>query len=82
MSSDRKKPGVAFWATVVVVVVLVAYPLSFGPILAYYRSGLAGGRIRPVMAAHQPLLVVRRQGPEPIRGLLESYAQLCARLWQ
>ena len=29
--TDRKKPGVAFWATVVVVVVLVAYPLSFGP---------------------------------------------------
>ena len=30
MTSSRKKPGVAFWATVVVVV-LVAYPLSFGP---------------------------------------------------
>jgi hypothetical protein len=29
--TDRKKPGVAFWATVVVVVVLMAYPLSFGP---------------------------------------------------
>jgi hypothetical protein len=29
MTSDRKKPGVAFWATVVVA--LVAYPLSFGP---------------------------------------------------
>jgi hypothetical protein len=28
---DREKPGVAFWATVVVVVVVVAYPLSFGP---------------------------------------------------
>jgi hypothetical protein len=28
--TDRKKPGVAFWATVVVVAVL-AYPLSFGP---------------------------------------------------
>ena len=26
-----KKPSVAFWATVVLVVVLVAYPLSFGP---------------------------------------------------
>jgi hypothetical protein len=26
-----KKPGVAFWATVVVVVVLIGYPLSFGP---------------------------------------------------
>ena len=27
----RKKPGVALWATVALVVVLVAYPLSFGP---------------------------------------------------
>ncbi len=31
MTPSRKKPGVAFWATVVVVVGLVAYPLSFGP---------------------------------------------------
>jgi hypothetical protein len=31
MSEDRKKPGVAFWATVVLVMLLVAYPLSFGP---------------------------------------------------
>jgi hypothetical protein len=30
-SSSPKKPGVAFWATVVVVAVLVGYPLSFGP---------------------------------------------------
>jgi hypothetical protein len=29
--SNRKKPGVAFWGTVVVVVALVAYPLSVGP---------------------------------------------------
>src|SRR5262245_4621476 len=29
--TSRKKPGVAFWATVVVVVVLLAYPLSMGP---------------------------------------------------
>ena len=31
MTPSRKKPGVAFWPTVVVVVALVAYPLSFGP---------------------------------------------------
>ena len=31
MSEPKKKPSVAFWATVVVVVVLVAYSLSFGP---------------------------------------------------
>ena len=29
--TDRKKPGVAFSATVVVVLALVVYPLSFGP---------------------------------------------------
>ena len=29
--TDRQKAGVAFWATVAVVVVTVAYPLSFGP---------------------------------------------------
>jgi hypothetical protein len=31
MTESKKKPGVAFWATVVVVVVLVGYPLGFGP---------------------------------------------------
>ena len=29
--TDRKKPGVAFWATAGLVVVLVGYPLSLGP---------------------------------------------------
>ncbi len=31
--TDRKKPGVTFWATVAVVVALVAYPLSIGPVM-------------------------------------------------
>ena len=31
MSEDRNKPGVAFWATVVVVVVPILYVVSFGP---------------------------------------------------
>ena len=31
MSELRKKPGVAFWATVVVVCLPIAYVLSFGP---------------------------------------------------
>ena len=29
--TSRKKPGVAFWATVALVAVLMGYPLSFGP---------------------------------------------------
>jgi hypothetical protein len=29
--TDRKKPGEAFWATVILIGVLLGYPLSFGP---------------------------------------------------
>jgi hypothetical protein len=38
MTSPRKKPAVVFWATVVVVALLVVYPLSAGPAcrLAYH----------------------------------------------
>jgi hypothetical protein len=32
MTTHRKKPGVAFWASVVLVAVL-AYPLSYGPVM-------------------------------------------------
>jgi hypothetical protein len=31
MSEERKKPGIAFRTAVVVVMLVVAYPLSFGP---------------------------------------------------
>ncbi len=43
--TPRKKPGVAFWATVGLVVVLVAYPLSFGPAnyVAYQLNGRENG---------------------------------------
>lgn len=34
MSEPRKRPGWVFWTTVVLFVVLVAYPLSFGPVFA------------------------------------------------
>ena len=51
--TDRKKPGWAFWATVVVVVALVAYPLSFGP--ACWISSRTGRGARVVSAAYQPI---------------------------
>ena len=33
MTTDRKKPGVPFWATVWLAVVLLGYPLSLLPIV-------------------------------------------------
>jgi len=50
--TDRKKPGVAFWATVVVVVVL-AYPLSFGPACWITSRTNVGAEAVPVL--FQPL---------------------------
>jgi hypothetical protein len=74
MTSDRNKPGVAFWATVVVIVVLVAYPLSFGP-WCWVTSRLNfGGQAIPRVYA--PLMGILRNGPRPMIGWLNWYVSL------
>jgi hypothetical protein len=52
MSDDRKKPGLAFWATVVLVAVLM-YPISFGPACWVSLRNNAGGRL--VGAVYYPI---------------------------
>jgi len=51
--TSRKKPGVTFWATVAVVVLLVAYPLSFGP--ACWISSRTGGE-KTVSTVYRPVM--------------------------
>ncbi len=53
MTSDRKKPGMSFWATVAVVVVLLAYPLSFGPACWITSRTNVGATAIPVL--YRPL---------------------------
>jgi hypothetical protein len=63
----RKKPGVAFWATVVVVVVLVGYPLSLFPIAWLDVRGLLPDGTLPgefTMAYCAPVRWARDNGPE------------------
>jgi len=80
--TDRQKPGVAFWTTVMVVTVLASlYLLGFGPVLAYYRSGLASTRVMPLMRVYTPVLWLRRNGPEPLASALEEYVSVCGYLW-
>ncbi len=52
--TDRRKPGVAFWATVVLVATLVVYPLSFGP--ASWISSRVTILVPAVEIAYLPIL--------------------------
>ena len=72
----NKKPGVAFWATVVVVVV-VLYAASFGP-----AQWLALNSESPewIVAAwrsvYSPVLFLRNRGPLPIQNAIRCYADV------
>src|SRR5579872_7282264 len=54
MITSRKKPGVAFWATLIVVVGLALYPLSIGPAIwltarGYFRESTVQSFYMPVL---------------------------------
>jgi hypothetical protein len=76
--TSRKKPGVAFWATVVLVVVLVGYPLSFGPwCWAISRSGELHGPASESFF-YQPILWMWWKSPQAIDKFISRYANLGA----
>jgi hypothetical protein len=72
--TDRKKPGMAFWASVALVVVL-AYPLSFGPACWLYSYGNLPGRT--VARVYRPILLLsQNRSPAPVRDFLFWYGDL------
>jgi hypothetical protein len=73
--TDRKKPGLAFWATLVVVGVL-AYPLSFGP--ACWITSHSGYGSEFVSTVYQPLLRASFDAPAPIATTVWWCANLFA----
>lgn len=76
MISSRKKPGMAFWATVVVVVVPM-YPVSFGPVRwLVARDKLPRRATTPVNLFFRPLNWFHENAPEPVARSLEWYARL------
>ena len=75
MTSDRKKPGVAFWATVVVVVMLVGYPVSFGPACwMTKRDPMTFNRKAPLV--YWPIGWACVSGPRQVRKAFSWYAML------
>jgi hypothetical protein len=71
MTTDRKKPGVAFWAIVVLVMVLAGYPLSFGPACRW--SAQVGQ-----MMIYRPCVYLTTKGPTFVRTSMRWWVELCA----
>lgn len=87
MTSDRKKPGVGFWATVVVAIALVGYPLRFGaacgfwsgPAVYFPRDSISVGApdVLPRAATiYWPLEWLVKNGPTRISRVIQWYARL------
>ena len=75
--TDRKKPGVSFWATVVVVVVLVGYPLSFG--VTHWIDGhhwLQPFCYTAKRTVFRPIIWLYENGPQPVSDAIMWYADL------
>ena len=70
--TSRKQPSAAFWATVVLVVLLVGYPLSMGP--ACWLSSRTSVGASMVSVAYRPLLWLARA--ERIAVTIGWYSEL------
>ena len=77
MTLDRKRPSAAFWATVVVVVALVGYPLSFGPMLwLCFKLDQPDWLGHLIQFAPDPILWIGENGPEPMASwIYDHYTQ-------
>jgi hypothetical protein len=71
---DSKKPGVAFWATVGLVVVLVGYPLSCGPACWVVNQKWCPSQLIDVFVwVWWPIGWLQNYGPQPIRDIIVWY---------
>ncbi len=74
MISSRKKPGMAFWATVVAVGVNGLYFAAAGPVNLMIDRGLMPKWLFTMCATiYRPLSWLIENGPEPIRRALLWY---------
>ena len=75
MNDSRKKPGVAFWATMVVVVALVVYPLSFGPACALCDRDLVA--VQSMQSIYRPVIFAMSSEKVSAGGLIADYVRWC-----
>jgi hypothetical protein len=79
--TECKKPGVAFWATVVVAMLLL-YVVSIGP--ACWLAGrncVPDWAVGPGETIYQPAIWLVQNGPEPIGNAIVWYAAFWLPPW-
>jgi hypothetical protein len=77
--SESRKPGVAFWATVIVVAAFVLYPLSVGPALWLEGKGLVPDwATDAVDLFYDPFWMAVESLPQSVQDKVEWYTEL----WQ
>ena len=76
MGIDRKKPGVPFSATVLLVVMLVGYPLSVGP--ACWISSRATKFVPVVETAYSPMMFICDVSPHCVVDYIQWYSGIGA----
>jgi hypothetical protein len=74
--TDPKKSGVAFWATVVLLALFVAYPLSFGPACWLVSRANAGADWLPF--CYGPIISGLAMKPTRLSGTIQWYSRLGA----
>jgi hypothetical protein len=81
--TDHKKPGMAFWATVAMVVVLIGYPLSFGPACWWFTKPLevpiaSYVTVRQTPVIYQPIGWLAQFVPDSFGRVINWYATVGA----
>jgi hypothetical protein len=71
--TDRKKPSMAFWASVVLVMAL-AYPLSFGP--ACWIASRHDPHSRLFTRTYRPLVRIYSACPRPVQSPIQRFVEL------
>jgi hypothetical protein len=79
MTPDRKKPGVAFWATVVVVCLPILYVASFGPWCWFVVQKAETQDKSTKPSLYRPLIYAWWYGSGDIRSPIAWYANLASR---
>ncbi len=74
--TSRKKPGVAFWATVVVVCLPLLYVASFGPVCALAEHDALPLSVMTT-GFFKPCFALIANGPKPICTITFAWVEFC-----